>query len=87
LTFAGCTDHYGIIQFSPEIVAFDPTRMLGVSAQGDVYGLGSSWGFTAQMSKSASRSFWKSTLSPRDITSTVIAMAGRQMHSPNISWQ
>jgi hypothetical protein len=79
VTFAGCTDHYEIIEFSPEIVVFDPTRMLGVSAQGDVYGLGSSWGFTALMSKSASRSFWKSTLRPRDVTNVVIAMSVGEM--------
>ena len=74
LTFAGCTDHREIILFSPEIVLFDPTRMLGASAQGDAYGLGHYWGFTTLMAKCANRSFWKSTLRPIDITPKVIAM-------------
>lgn len=86
LTFFGCTDHQEIIEFSPEIELFDPTRMLGASAQGAVYGLGRSCGFTAQMVSRAKKSFWKSTLRPRDITSTVIAMAGSQMHRPSTSW-
>ncbi|MBK1683116.1 hypothetical protein CKO18_05940 [Rhodoferax fermentans] len=78
LTFAGCTDHREIIQLSPEIVLFDPTRMLGVSAQGDAYGLGYSCGFTVLMVNQAKKSFWRSTLRPRDVTSTVIAMTGSQ---------
>jgi hypothetical protein len=48
--------------------------MVGVSAQGDAYGLGHYWGFTTLMAKYANRSFWKSTLRPKDITPEVIAM-------------
>lgn len=79
LTFAGCLDHRETIQFSPEIVLFDPTRMLGTSSQGIVYGLGHAWGFTELMAKRASRGFWKSTLRPRDVTDVVIAMSGGEM--------
>lgn len=79
LTFAGCTDHREIIEFSPEIVLFDPIRMLGTSSQGIVYGLGHARGFTALMVKIASRSFWKSTLRPRDVTDVVFAMSGGEM--------
>lgn len=85
LVFAGCTDHHESIQFSPEIVHFDPTRILGADAQGNVYGLGRSCGFTALMDKRASDSFWKSTLRPKDITSVIVAMVGSQMHSPRNS--
>jgi hypothetical protein len=78
LTFSGCTDLHEIIQFSPEIVMFDPTRMVGASDLGEVYGLGYSRGFTALMVNRAKRGFWPSTLRPRDITSTVVAMTGSQ---------
>lgn len=76
VTFAGCTDRRELIHFSQEIVRFDPTRLLAVNVFGKVYLLDAVYGFTKQMHANSSRSFWRSTNKPRDVTPEVVAMLG-----------